>query len=68
MKMNYIMWVDHSICRLLQNLICYIILLIFHLLNSNTVKWQTFNLQFQQPQWCLYDGILLVARIVSVLV
>ena len=50
MKMSYIMWVDHSICRLLQNLICYIILLIFHLLNSNTVKWQTFNLQFQQPQ------------------
>ena len=44
------MWVDHSICHLLQNLICYIILLIFHLLNSNIVKFQTFNLQFQQPQ------------------
>ena len=67
MKMSYIMWVNLSICRLMQNL-CYIILRIFHLLDSNTVKCQTFNLQFQQPQWCLYDGILLVARIVSVLV
>ena len=69
--MGYIMWVDHSICRQIQNLICYIILLILHLLDSNhgnTVKCQTFNLQFQQLQWCLYDGILLVARIVSVLV
>ena len=44
------MWVDLSICRLVQNWICYSILLIFHLLNSNTVKCQTFNLQFQQPQ------------------
>ena len=46
------MWVDLSICHLVQNWICYSILLIlvFHLLNSNTVKCQTFNLQFQQPQ------------------
>ena len=44
------MWVVLSICRLMQNWISYIILLIFHLLNSNTVKCQTFNLQFQQPQ------------------
>ena len=43
------MWVNLSICRLMQNL-CYIILRIFHLLDSNTVKCQTFNLQFQQPQ------------------
>ena len=50
MKMSYmyIMWVDHCICHLMQNLMRYIILLIFHLLN--TVKCQTFNLQFQQPQ------------------
>ena len=44
------MWVNLSIFRLMQNLICYIILRIFHLLDSNTVKCQTFNLQFQQPQ------------------
>ena len=44
------MWVNLSICRLMQILICYIILQIFHLLDSNTVKCQTFNLQFQQPQ------------------
>ena len=44
------MWVDLSIFCLMQNWICYIILLIFHLLDSNTVKCQTINLQFQQPQ------------------
>ena len=48
--MSYIMWVDHSICHLMQTLICYIILSISHLLDSNIVKCQTFNLQFQQPQ------------------